>query len=97
MADTQQQEEEQQLPTTFPAPPLFFKDFTPENIARIEELRAAKGQSKAFDPATSLPVRILDLPPELRCLQPPEPPADGLYRCYGIDCTVCITFTCADL
>lgn len=89
MADALQQEE-QQLPATFPAPPLFFKDFTPEHIARIDELRTAHaGLSKArFDPATSLPVQILDLPSELRCLQPPELPANGMYRCFGIDCTV---------
>ena len=97
MAEVQQEEQEQQIPTTFPAPPLFFKDFTPENIARIEELRAGqtKGDTKGkYDPATSLPLRILDLPPELRCLQPPGPPANGMYRCFGIDHNVRIPLPC---
>jgi mediator of RNA polymerase II transcription subunit 7 len=79
------------LTITYPTPPPFYKDFTPENIARIEELRAAKieddSQAK-YSPATTLPKRLLDLPPELRCLQPPEPPVDGFYRCFGIDHTV---------
>lgn len=79
------------LTITYPTPPPFFKEFTHENIGRIEELRAAQaqgGSNTKFDPASSLPARILDLPPELRCLQPPEHPADGFYRCFGIDHTV---------
>ena len=86
------------LTITYPTPPPFFKEFTPENIARIEELRSvqAQGDPKTKShPANYLPVRILDLPPELRCLQPPEPPADGFYRCFGIDHTVCILHTSA--
>lgn len=67
------------LASAFPTPPPFWQNFTPENIARIAELREA--QSSPSDPA--LPIRLLDLPPELRCLQPPEPPADGRYRCFG--------------
>jgi mediator of RNA polymerase II transcription subunit 7 len=81
------------LTILYPPPPPFYKEFKPENIAKIEVLRAAQSGAKSkteFDPATSLPARILDLPPELRCLQPPEPPADGFYRCFGINHTVCI-------
>ncbi|KAG0645805.1 Mediator of RNA polymerase II transcription subunit 7 [Hyphodiscus hymeniophilus] len=66
----------------------FYKEFTAEKIAKIEELHNARSgaESKAkYDLSTSLPIRLLNLPPELRCLQPPEPPADGLYRCFGID------------
>jgi mediator of RNA polymerase II transcription subunit 7 len=87
-------EEEQQQPnalsSTFPTPPPFWQSFNPENIARIAELREAQRMpastssdltSKTTDPA--LPTRLLDLPAELRCLQPPEPPLDGRYRCFG--------------
>jgi len=79
--------EEQQpntLAAAFPAPPPFWQNFTPENLNRITELRSAQSQAPVTsDPATELPIRLLDLPPELRCLQPPEPPAEGIYRCFG--------------
>jgi len=76
------------LTILYPPPPPFYKEFTTEKIAQIEELRsaeAAAGINTKHDPAISIPARLLHLPPELRCLQPPEPPADGLYRCFGID------------
>jgi mediator of RNA polymerase II transcription subunit 7 len=81
----EEQQGETRLAATFPAPPPFWKEFTEENISRISELRAAQSGegSKMSDPATSLPVRILDLPPELRFLQPPEEPTDGIYRSFG--------------
>jgi mediator of RNA polymerase II transcription subunit 7 len=73
------------LASLFPTPPPFWQSFTTENTARIEELRAAQGGSKYTpnDPATLLPIRLLELPAELRLLQPPEPPKDGVYRCFG--------------
>jgi hypothetical protein len=79
------------LTILYPPPPPFYKDFTPENIAQIDELRVAQSGADPRtkqDHATSLAVRLLDLPPELRSLQPPEPPADGFYRCFGIDHSV---------
>lgn len=80
--------------STFPTPPQFFQNFTAENISRIEELRAAQAgpDYSPIDPATALPIRLLDLPPELRFLQPPEPPADGIYRCFGEIHNVCILY-----
>ncbi|KAL5328266.1 hypothetical protein ACEPPN_001764 [Leptodophora sp. 'Broadleaf-Isolate-01'] len=81
--------EEQQPPsslaTAFPSPPPFWKSFTPESTTRIAALRAAElpFPRQAQDPACEVPVRILDLPTELRNLQPPEPPVDGSYRCFG--------------
>ncbi|EPE25331.1 Mediator hinge subcomplex-like protein [Glarea lozoyensis ATCC 20868] len=76
---------EPRLTATFPSPPPFWKEFTEENLTRISELRVAQSgeASKKADPAASLPARILDLPPELRYLQPPEEPADGIYRSFG--------------
>jgi mediator of RNA polymerase II transcription subunit 7 len=73
------------LAAAFPTPPPFWQHFTPENLDRITELRVVQvgPASKSLDPATALPIRLLDLPPELRFLQPPEPPADGVYRVFG--------------
>lgn len=73
------------LASLFPTPPPFWQSFTTENTTQIEELRAehAGPNYTPNDPATSLPIRLLDLPPELRLLQPPEPPKDGVYRCFG--------------
>lgn len=76
------------LASAFPTPPPFWQNFTPENIARIDELRATKLALESSDPDAKVaesanPIRLLDLPSELRCLQPPEPPLDGRYRCFG--------------
>jgi mediator of RNA polymerase II transcription subunit 7 len=80
------------LASLFPTPPPFWQSFTTENIAQIEDLRAAQaGREYApHDPANSLPISLLDLPAELRLLQPPEPPKDGIYRCFGDTYNVCI-------
>jgi mediator of RNA polymerase II transcription subunit 7 len=79
------QQGDTRLAATFPAPPPFWKEFTEENLNRISELRVAQsGESvKKSDSADALPARILDLPPELRYLQPPEEPAEGIYRSFG--------------
>jgi len=79
------------LAAAFPTPPPFWKDFTPENINHIANLRAAqsKGEKKTQDVPNPLPPRIFDLPAELRNLQPPEPPAEGSYRCFGDVYFVC--------
>ena len=83
----EEQQQQNVLAASFPAPPPFWQSFTPENISSISSLRAVQSQSssskKELDPATDLPIRLLDLPAELRCLQPPEPPVDGIYRCFG--------------
>jgi mediator of RNA polymerase II transcription subunit 7 len=80
------------LAAAFPTPPPFYKHFTPENIERIRELRAAHHKSDASHDQetvtdaskTNAPIiRLLDLPAELRYLQPPEPPANGLYKSFG--------------
>jgi mediator of RNA polymerase II transcription subunit 7 len=82
------------LAAAFPSPPPFYQHFTPENLERIAALRAAQqsdsanassdtqttsGEASPANPA----LRILDLPPELRYLQPPEPPPEGVYRSFG--------------
>jgi hypothetical protein len=80
--------EEQQassLAAAFPSPPPFWKSFTPENLTQIAALRSAELSfpRQPQDAAKEVPVRILDLPSELRYLQPPEPPVDGVHRCFG--------------
>ncbi|KAL8827916.1 MAG: hypothetical protein Q9191_002895 [Dirinaria sp. TL-2023a] len=66
------------LSAAFPAPPPFYKSFTPENLARIEKIRASSSSSTQTDhPAKSPPpLDIASLPTELRYLIPPQPPKD---------------------
>jgi hypothetical protein len=64
----------------FPPPPPFYKQFTASNLARLKELKDAQ---TATDGAPAGQSSLLDLPPELRCLVPPEAPADGIYRSFG--------------
>ncbi len=82
------------LAAALPSPPPFYQHFTPENLDRIAALRAARqpGPANASSdpqttvgeaPAPSPSLRLLDLPPELRFLQPPEPPVEGVYRSFG--------------
>jgi hypothetical protein len=87
------------LSTAFPAPPPYWQSFTPANLERIAELRAAqKPSAKNYNAATELPLRLLDLPPELRWLQPPVQPPEGTYKCFGdsfdvyiLSLTVCLS------
>jgi mediator of RNA polymerase II transcription subunit 7 len=50
-----------------PAPPPFWKQFTPENIAQVKELQE-NGEP---------------VPTTLEVLLPPPPPTDGKYRSFG--------------
>jgi len=83
----QQQQQPNVLAAAFPSPPPFYEHFTPENLERISTLRATQQASSSNTPQqtpeSKLPIRLLDLPPELRFLQPPEPPAEGRYRSFG--------------
>jgi len=69
----------------FPAPPPFYKNFTARNIQRLKELKEAGSDGKSPSGASTL----LDLPPELRYLVPPEPPENGAVRNFGEVKTVC--------
>ncbi|KAF4595719.1 mediator of RNA polymerase II transcription subunit 7 [Ophiocordyceps camponoti-floridani] len=55
------------LSSTFPNPPPFWHDFTPEKTARAETL-SSNAES---------------LPPDLVNLRPPREPADGRWRVFG--------------
>ncbi|KAI1074202.1 MED7-domain-containing protein [Whalleya microplaca] len=67
--------------STWPPPPPFWQDFTPENLARIDELRKQQAEREGVDDPTK--VHIPDLPRELRNLQPPREPEDGEWRVFG--------------
>ncbi|KAK7517953.1 MED7 protein-domain-containing protein [Phyllosticta citriasiana] len=74
--------------TQWPAPPPFWKHFTPENRARLKELQgASRGEDTLISSSENAHKddgsKPLDLPPELRYLVPPEPPASGKYRSFG--------------
>ena len=63
-------------PQPFPAPPPFFKSFTTSNLDQLHKLRKTSAkQGAALD--------ILALPPALRYLIPPAPPAEGEWRSFA--------------
>ncbi|KAI9708626.1 MAG: Mediator of RNA polymerase II transcription subunit 7 [Bogoriella megaspora] len=75
--------EEQQQPLTaaYPAPPPFYKHFTPKNVACFKELKqqaSIEDQDETVEPKLDLVI-----PPELRCFIPPEPPSEGRCRNFG--------------
>ncbi|GAW13778.1 hypothetical protein ANO14919_031670 [Xylariales sp. No.14919] len=75
-------EEPQQVASTWPPPPPFWKDFTPDNVARIEDLRKEKAESLGVHDSSSGHLDIA-LPRALRNLQPPPEPDDGEWRVFG--------------
>jgi len=78
---------EQQQPgaisAAFPAPPPFYKHFTEQNLARLKELQQQPEPNATSAEPTNDSSHLLDLPPELRFLIPPEPPSSGLYKSFG--------------
>jgi len=103
MAEEQPEEQAAKAPAAiFPAPPYFWESFTPENISKVAELRNEQSfqiddtNTSSHTLQTSQTLRMLDLPSELRFLQPPEPPADGLYRCFGDSYDVYLTLDTED-
>ena len=83
MADPEPQET-LSLSSTFPNPPPFWKDFTPDRVARIEDLRTAHLEDTNNEGAADAAlVRLPSLPEELTCLQPPPEPIDGRWRVFG--------------
>ncbi|KAI2617761.1 MED7-domain-containing protein [Hypoxylon sp. NC1633] len=75
------EEEQAQVSSTWPSPPPFWRDFTPDNIERINELRIEQAEKEGIKDSSQ--IRIPDLPRELRNLQPPVEPADGVWRVFG--------------
>ena len=73
------------ISAAFPAPPPFYKSFTPQNLDSLQTHLESSGQSTspATQPTTAPIPDILSLPPELRNLIPPPPPVEGKYRSFG--------------
>ena len=82
MADQAQQGT---ISAAFPAPPPFYKSFTLQNLSRLQEHLESSGQSSssATQPTIASLPGVLTLPPEIRNLIPPPPPAEGKYRSFG--------------
>ena len=92
------EQQQNALTSAFPSPPNFYTHFTPANLDRIAALRKL-----AQPPATSTPdpeddtlnddapTIIPNLPEELKYLQPPPPPQNGLYRSFGDLSNVCLS------
>ncbi|KAK7964408.1 Mediator of RNA polymerase II transcription subunit 7 [Apiospora saccharicola] len=84
MADPNENQEMQdmdQITSTWPRPPPFYKDFTADNLARLADLKRERPDSKDGDDLLSQ--RLTGLPPNLRNLQPPLPPDEGAWRIFG--------------
>ncbi|KAH6645176.1 MED7 protein-domain-containing protein [Truncatella angustata] len=69
------------ISSTYPAPPPFWKDFTPDNVARIADLRQEQAERQGITDSTT--VRLSGLPENLGTLQPPPEPEDGTWRVFG--------------
>jgi mediator of RNA polymerase II transcription subunit 7 len=83
------EEQQQEFHSIFPQPPPFWKNFTSENLERLaqykKEAADSAGATDGGDPSEQLSAsQLLELPSELRCLIPPEPPADDdEYRVFN--------------
>lgn len=77
-----QQPDEEQLTSYFPDPPPFYKHFTEKNLSQLADFKKAHGI--ADDAAQLRASQLLELPPELRYLVPPEPPTqEAEYTVFG--------------
>jgi len=76
-------DDQNKVASLWPDPPLFWKDFTPENIARFETIKQEYAEVNGLDPANV--IRVPDIPEELRPLQPPAEPLDGKWKVFGQD------------
>ncbi|CAI6101252.1 unnamed protein product [Clonostachys chloroleuca] len=81
-------DQEQSTSSTFPNPPPFWQDFTPDNLNRIEQLRKSFAEA---NPTRDVPTRLPDIPESLINLQPPAEPKDGRFRIFGEHFTVRIS------
>ncbi|CAM1505752.1 Fc.00g113890.m01.CDS01 [Cosmosporella sp. VM-42] len=75
-----EQQEPQSLASTYPNPPPFWKEFTADKVAMIEELRTAHIEQHGGEVLTA---RVPDVPEELVNLQPPSEPVEGRWRVFG--------------
>ena len=75
----------------FPAPPPFYKHFTAENLDALKQIKEANADSNDGSNELSA-AQIINLPPKLRYLIPPEPPSDDdTFRVFETQKSVRIT------
>jgi mediator of RNA polymerase II transcription subunit 7 len=67
--------------STFPDPPPFWQDFTPDKIERAEALKKQTAEQQGIDIAAV--IRVPEVPEELINLFPPAEPVDGKWRLFG--------------
>lgn len=82
MADPNEQLSQKAIASQFPNPPPFWKHFSTENIARLEQIRADYAVSSGIS-LNGLPVRTPGVPEDLANLQPPAEPSEGTWRVLG--------------
>ncbi|KAM0723530.1 hypothetical protein Q7P37_000517 [Cladosporium fusiforme] len=82
--------EKPQTKANFPTPPPFYQHFTKDNIAQLDKIRKEQSLSQPESEANytansgeAKDVALETLPPNLRYLVPPPPPADGKWRTFG--------------
>ncbi|KAK7995597.1 hypothetical protein PG990_014370 [Apiospora arundinis] len=96
--ENQEMEDLDQVTSTWPRPPPFYKDFTATNLARLADLKREHAETtnppsssasdnnatkKEDDDDDILSQRLTGLPSNLRNLQPPLPPDEGAWRVFG--------------
>lgn len=71
------------ISSTYPNPPDFlWRDFTPENVSRYDDL-TKKWREDHPEADSQDTILIPDLPNDLRHLQPPPEPTEGVWKLYG--------------
>jgi mediator of RNA polymerase II transcription subunit 7 len=82
MADPNEQLSQKAIASQFPNPPPFWKQFSADNIARLDQIRTEQALKNGTT-ISGLPVRTLGVPDDLVNLQPPAEPVQGTWRVLG--------------
>ncbi|VBB80390.1 Putative Mediator of RNA polymerase II [Podospora comata] len=77
-----EEEDTNRVTSTWPDPPPFWKDFTPENISRYNTLKSDYATAHSTPDPDSI-TRLPSIPEDVINLQPPPEPTDGKWRLYS--------------